>query len=284
MGDPARPLGEGLLGPAYDARDAEALDRLVGPRYLALFAQMLADRLAPSDSASIIVAGTLASVVVPSFRERMPAAHLRLVEASASLVEHVRRTRPGLEVHTLSSLPVPLRDGACSHAVLIHPLSAPRQRRALLSELLRLLVPGGQLLVCTPLRGSFPELLDMLREYAVKHDAIAIADAIESAAAQRPNPESFGADLEQLGFTDVEVDVELSSVRFESGREFENHPLFRLVLAPDLARHLELPQEALRDAMAYARDAIAKYWSDVPLDVTLNVGCATGRRPIARGS
>lgn len=283
MGEFARSFEQGLLGPAYDRLDADALIQLVGPRYLAHFAEVVAPRIAPSPSPSVLVVGTLASSLVPSVRAVMPKAHVRVVEPSAALAECVRVGQPGLEVHTLGALPVPLRDRSCSHAVLLHPLSSPRDRRALLSELLRLLVPGGQLLVCTPLRGSFPELFDLLREYAIKHDATQVADAVELASQARPTPETFGADLEDLGFCDVEVDLQLWSVPFESGRDFEAHPLFRLVLAPDLARQLLLPPEALSEALLYVREAMAKYWAELPLDLSVNVGCVVGRKPLDPG-
>jgi hypothetical protein len=37
---------------------------------------------------------------------------------------------------------------------------------------------------------------------------------------------------------------------------------------------LEDPEPAL----AYVRQAIDKYWSDGPFELTVNVGCATGRK------
>jgi len=275
----ARPVGEGVFGPTYDAADAVLLAGPVATKYLDLVAAMAAGRVAPWPRSMPIGVGTLASALVAPMAKRLPDSLLAVYECSEAVAQQVAARHPTLHVGTLESLPLPLASEAYSHTVLLHPLSSPRDRGTLLRELRRLLVPGGQLVVTTPLRRSFAELVDMCREYATKHDADAFASALELSAQLRPTPDQFGEELEQLGFVDVDVDVELLSVPFENGREFEAHALLRLVLAPDFVRQIDAPVAQVQEALAYAADAIAKYWADVPFDLTVNLGCAVAYRP-----
>ncbi len=120
----------------------------------------------------------------------------------------------------------------------------------------------------------------MLREFSLKHDKPKFAEAIEIASQSRPTPETLADDLERLGFTDVSVDLQLLSVPFETGKDFANHPLFRLIVAPELAALLGDPAEAIVSAaLDYAKTAIAKYWSEGQFDLTVNLGCAIARKP-----
>jgi len=275
----ARPVGEGVFGPSYDEADAELLAGPVATTYLDLVAAMAAGRVAPWPRSMPLAVGTLASALIGPMAKRLPDSLLGVYECSEAVAAYVAARHPTLHVGTLASLPLPLASEAYTHAVMLHPLSSPRDRGTLLRELGRLLVPGGQLVVTTPLRRSFAELIDMFREFATKHDAADFASAIEVAVQLRPTPDQFGQELEELGFVDVDVDVELLSVPFESGRAFEAHSLLRLVLAPDFVRQIDAPAAQVYEALAYAADAVAKYWADVPFDLTVNLGCAVAYRP-----
>ena len=78
----------------------------------------------------------------------------------------------------------------------------------------RVLAPTGQALLAMPLRGSFQELGDLLREYALKLDEASVAAAVDRATLGRPTVEMLGAELEDAGFHFV--DVGLSPATFAS--------------------------------------------------------------------
>ena len=79
---------------------------------------------------------------------------------------------------------------------------------------------------------------------------------------------------------DCSVNVELLSVAFETGKDFANHPLFRLVIAPEIAALIGDPADAVvAAAIDYAKGAITKYWSEGQFDLTVNLGCAIARKP-----
>lgn len=88
--------------------------------------------------------------------------------------------------------------------------------------------------------------------------------------------ESFGAELEVAGFDFVDVSLRPTVLQFQSGRDFFEDPVARLLILPEVRADLNLDE--VEGPLAYVREAIDKYWSDGPFELTLNVGCATGRR------
>jgi len=143
-------------------------------------------------------------------------------------------------------------------------------------ELARLLAPHGQAIVAMPLRGSFQELGDLIREYALKYDDAKVGQAVEQASVVRPTVEMFGAELEEAGFDFVDVTLRPTTLTFRSGRDFFEDPIARLLILPEV--RLNLGIEDPEKAFTYVREAIDKYWSDDTFELTVHVGCATGRR------
>ncbi len=272
----------GVLGPSYTESDIGALESEVLPKYLSFFNAIAVDRLVLSRHPKVAALGLLASSVSGGITERLPSAVVCGFEPSEPAVRLARERHHGLtgsvDIELLAELPIPYPDGSFSHVVAIHPLTPPSEQRRLVSEVLRVLSPAGQLLLTIPLRGSYPEVSDMLREYALKVDSPGLAEAVEVASQSRPTPETLTDDLESAGFVDVSVTVELLSVPFDSGREFAAHPLFQLVVAPDVARALTLPAETVAPALEYVGSAIGKYWSEGQFDLTVNLGCISARR------
>jgi SAM-dependent methyltransferase len=269
--------GRVRLGPA----EAAIFETFVVPRYLSLFGELALDMLVEGDDAQVVHLYCRTGYPDRGITLKLPGAHLYGVDPSSHALELAKAkaaTMPGMiaDYRTADSLPLPLPAGAFSHAVTLHPLANMDDRAKLLVELARLLAPHGQALVAMPLRGSFPELADLLREYALKTEADDVAKAVETAALVRPSVEMFGAELEEAGFHFVDVDMRTHVLKFQSGRDFFEDPIARLVILPEVRLNLNLvdPERAL----AYVRDAIDKYWSEGTFELTVNVGCASGRR------
>ena len=67
-----------------------------------------------------------------------------------------------------------------------------------------------------------------------------------------------------------------STLEWRSGRDFYEDPVARLILFPEFRAQLGV--DDLDRAWEYVREAIDKYWSEGSFELSINVGCATGRR------
>ena len=164
-----------------------------------------------------------------------------------------------------------------SHAITLHPLASADERGTAARGVARLLAPHGQALVAMPLRGSFQELGDLLREYALKHDDAEVgarrrAGARRAAHRRDARRRARGGGLRLRRRQPAPGDVRRSGAVATSSRI----PSRGCSILPELRLNLNLddPEKAL----GYVRDAIDKYWSDGAFELTVNVGCATGRR------
>jgi hypothetical protein len=141
----------------------------------------------------------------------------------------------------------------------------------------RSLCSGGQAIIALPLRGSFQEIADLFREYALKNDDSDFSKAVEAALLSRPNIESLSEELEQVGLADVDVEIRQTSLTFDSGRAFVEDPVSRLLILPEVRAWIGV--DDVLKPLSYVRDAIDKYWSEGKLELSLNVGCASARKP-----
>jgi SAM-dependent methyltransferase len=274
--EPDVDLSRAKLGPA----EAAIFETFVVPRYLAPFGELLVEMLAEGDEAQ--VAHLLCRTGYPdhAIGQRLPGAHIHGCDPSLYAVELARakaNTTPEMvgDYRMAEVLPVPLPSKAFSHALSVHPVVRPKERARLLAECARLLAPSGQAVMAIPLRGSFQEIFDLFREFALKHEAVEVTQAVEYAALVQPTTAMFAAELEGAGFQYVEVELRTSVLQFKNGRAFFEDPITRLALLPELRGTLAM--EDVEWPLSYVRDAIDKYWSDGTFEVTVNVGCASGR-------
>jgi SAM-dependent methyltransferase len=275
--EPDVDLSRAKLGPAESA----IFETFVVPRYLKAFGELLVEMLAEGGEAQ--VAHVLCRTGYPdhAIAERLPGAHVHGCDPSHYAIELARAkasTTPEMvgDYRLAETLPVPLPSSAFSHALSVHPVVRPNERARLLAEYARLLAPYGQACLAIPLRGSFQEIFDLFREFALKHEAVEVTQAVEYAALVQPTTEMFATELEGAGFQYVEVERRTTVLEFKSGRDFFEDPITRLALLPELRGTLAM--EDVEWPLSYVRDAIDKYWSDGTFEVTVNVGCASGRR------
>lgn len=265
------------------ADDAAIFDGAVIPRYLSFFGGLVCDMMIPHPAAQIAHVGCRTGFPDIAISEKLPNASIFGVDASAAALEIARNnvslaSNVRASYHVAEALPTPLNEGAFTHAFSIHPVCDIEGRAGLLKELRRVLVPGGQALVALPLRGSFPEIADMLREHALRHDLSDLGKAIDIAAHARPTIETIAEELEAAGLDEVDVDVQLIAVSFASGREFLEDPIARLLVLPESTIGLGADPAVLEPAMKYVHDAVQKYWSEGVFELTVNVGCASARK------
>jgi SAM-dependent methyltransferase len=269
--------GRARLGPS----EAAVYETFVVPRYMALFGDLALEMLVESDDAQVVHLHCRTGYPDRGVALRLRGAHVVGVDGSLAALELARTkaaTMPDMvsQYRFVPDLPTSLPPAAFSHALVMHALGVPDDRSAQLRECARLLAAHGQVIVTMPLRGSFQELGDLLREYALKFDDPSIDQAVDQAELDRPNLEGLGMELQEVGFDFVELEQRSTTVRFHRGRDFFEDPIARLVVLPEL--RLELGLETRPEPLAYVRDAIDTYWSDGSFELTVNVGCATGRK------
>jgi SAM-dependent methyltransferase len=261
--------------------DAAIFETFVVPRYLSLFGELALETIGETDAAEVVHFGCRTGYPDRGLALRLSGARIFGLDESPAAVELARAkaaTMPDMvaEYRVFDGYPTSLGEGTFSHAVAIHPLAAPADRAQLIAEMARVLAPGGQLLIALPLRGSFGEVADLLRECALKNDDAALSAAVERAMGQRPTVEGFSTEIEEAGFHEVDVTLRPAAVGFANGRAFVEDPITRLLLMPEFRRNLATDE--LAKPFGYVRDAIDKYWSEGEFELSVHVGCATARR------
>ena len=168
---PSRPPPRALpkLGPS----EAAIFETFVVPRYLSLFGDLALEMVAEGPDAQVVHLYCRTGYPDRGMLAKLPGAHFYGIDPSPHAIELARakaQTMPGMVAnYRVAEIPVPLTDGAFSHGYSLHPLVVPEERRRLFAEFARLIAPSGQVLVAMPMRGSYLEIADLLREYALKY-------------------------------------------------------------------------------------------------------------------
>jgi SAM-dependent methyltransferase len=262
--------------------DAAILETFVVPRYLSLFGELAQQMLVIGESARILHLGCRTGYPDLKIYEHSEGADIVGVDVSLPALELARNKAQvmgdvRIEYRPAEEGALDGESGLYTHALSLHPNVGTDRRVQLLSEMERLLCSGGQAVIALPLRGSFQEIADLFREYALKHDDSAFSKAVEAALLARPSIELLSEELEQVGLADVDVEIRQTSLTFDSGRAFVEDPVSRLLILPEVKAWLGV--DDVESPLAYVRDAIDKYWSEGKLELSVNVGCASARKP-----
>lgn len=271
------------LSPVLDAEQALLFESDVVPRYLSFFGSPAMELVLANGPARVAHIGCRTGYPDGILVDKLPGATLVGVDCSEDALRHARAKAELLGGATVTyerteGLPTPLAAESFTHTLSIHPVGSPEERALLFAEHRRLLVPGGQAILALPLRGSFPEISDMLREYALRSDVSDLGTAVDAAAQARPTIETVAEELENAGFSDVDVDVQLIAISYATGREFIDDPATKLLVLPEVLAALRTSDAILAPSLRYLEEAITKYWSDGVFELTVNVGCIVARK------
>lgn len=271
MGQPTR----------LDAKQAAIWDESVVPRYLSLFGDAALDMVLTANGGDFAHLGCRTGYLDGAIALRLREGTLTGVDPSAPALTRARAAGQRgagvrFEYHQGKAASSKLPSTSFTHVMSLHPEPLPRSRAALLEEMARLLVPSGQALIALPLRGSFQEIIDFLREYAVKEGATELSRALDQATLARPTVETLSGELERAGFGYVDIDLFPTVLDFRSGAAFFDDPIFTLVILPEL-RAL-LGRTDIDAALAHVRRALDCYFDGGGFELTVHVGAASGRR------
>lgn len=263
------------------AAEAAVIETFVVPRYLAAFGAVALDMMLVGEGAGVAHLGCRTGHPDHLLLEQVPSCRVVGVDQSPAAIELARNkaatlSHAALEYQVAHGYPTRLPADAFSHALTLHPIGGAADRQSLFSEMKRLLYAEGQALVAMPLRGSFQELADLFREYALKYDEGEFAQTVELAAASRPSIETLAEELESVGFADVDVEVVPTELTFTGGRAFIEDPTTRLLIVPDL--EASLGNYDLTSPLTYVCDAVDEYWSERDFALTVKIGCASARK------
>jgi SAM-dependent methyltransferase len=274
----------GFSGPGgtWGPSEAALFEALVVPRFANRFAEPLLDLLVATEEAQVVHLGCRTGYLDDVLLARLPNAFLYGADSSEAALEVARAKKRGRgendggEYLLWRDGPSPFGASAFSHAVSV----LPESRERMMLEARRLLAPSGQFLLSCPLRGSYIEPFDLLREYAIKHDDHEFLRILESALVRFPTPETLTEELTRAGFSYVEVELRRSTVVFASHEEFLEDPSTRLFFRPIVAA---LAASSNRPGLmttlwSYLRNAISRYFRDEPFELTVSVGIASARR------
>ncbi len=270
--------GTFTLSPA----DAAVIETFVVPRYLGLFGDLALSMLLANGPIRVAHIACRTGFPDREIVAKVPGSVVVGIDANEPAIELARNkaavvTDGTLDYRVATTFPTELRNAEYSHSLCLHPTVNAQQRGALFGELSRVLYSGGQALIAMPMRGSFIEMDDLFREYALRSDQGDFGKRIEASVEARPSLESLEEELEAAGLYDVDIEIRHTQLGFDSGRAFAEDPVTRLMLVPELEAMLGLEQ--LSTPLRYAYDAIDKYWSEATFELTLNVGCASARKP-----
>ncbi len=263
------------------ANDAAIVDTFAVPRYLSWFGDLLLEIVLVGESARVAHLGCRTGYPDLDVVERMPNSTLMGIDGSAAALD-LARTKiaaagaGNIEYGVEASVPTNLPDQQFSHVFSLHPRADREGRMALFREMRRLLYRGGQALVALPLSSSYRELVDLLREYALKYDDTALSKALEAAFAERLTVESLAEELEEAGFVDIDFEIRQKNISFDSGRALVEDPVTRFFILPELEAWLGI--EDLSEPARYFVESVDKYWSEEMLEVGVSIVAVSARR------
>lgn len=267
------------LGDDFGEDDAALFDAFVVPSYLSLFTAAARPLLLVGEAGRLVHLGCRTGYPDALWLETMPSTTGVGIDGAQSFLS-IAGSRLGA-MNMRYALGNPARSGlesqTFSHAFSFHPTRNAKGRIALFAEMARLLYPGGQALISLPFGDSFQEVLDLVGEYALKHDETELESAFEAVALHRGTSEQLLEELKSAGLSDIGIDVQEEQMPFESGRAFIEDPAVRLLILPLIAAWLGRPSLP-EGAQEYLARAIDKYWSDTAFELKVQIAAISARR------
>jgi SAM-dependent methyltransferase len=270
-----------------EVRLAKLYDTEILPAYAARFAALLARAIDSGSGARVIEIGCATGAFTLELARRFdPGSHLTAFDASPAFIAEARarieaEAAPHAEValaaHPDLPASIPLPDRSADLVVSNLAVAAAADPRAAVKEAARLLVPGGQLALSAPLRGTWSEFLDLFRDVLRENGKLESLGAVDRYVAALPDGESLARWLAEAGLKQIEVTAARWEILFRSAREFFFAPLIELGPLAQWKR-LSGRGDQMQDVFFFTKEAIDTYFKDRVFAVTIVGAAVTGRK------
>lgn len=240
------------------------------------------DELPRPSGSTVLSAESRAGAVLARWVETLPAStRVMALDSSGAMLDEARERIAEEEhrriffvkqrVNALS-----YADGVFDAVVCLHGMVSRRQAREGVAELWRVVAPGGRLMTCFPLAGSFPEFYDMMDE-ALR--ALGLTSALGRLSDLKANLLEENAVSRILEAPEaVTTFSELSwEVAFGSGREFLYSPLVQETFFPHWVGAIRASDR--EKVLRYIGDAIDTYWRDRTLNTRMQAALLIADKP-----
>jgi ubiquinone/menaquinone biosynthesis C-methylase UbiE len=267
-------------------RLARVYDAEVWPLFGQKLGALLLGALDVRPAARVVDVGCATGTLTLELARRFDGASRVLALDEAS---YLAQARPKLETRSSSGAPITFEVGS------VAPLSLPDASSDIIvsnlavgafgdparavRELARVLAPGGQVVITTPLRGSWGEFLDLYRDVLLENGPPDSVAALDQYVASLPDGATAAAWLESAGLTNVEVSIERWEILFRSAREFFYAPVVEL---GPLSRWKRIAGrgEDMQDVFFFTKEAIDTYFKGASFAVTIVGAAIKGWKPI----
>ena len=218
--------------------------------------------LQQTDADSRLIAVETTPVFVERARANVPAEYLgrRVFFRAHNLVGKLPFAENGFD-HVLAN-------------VSLADLAAPG---TLVSELVRVTKPGGQLRLATPLAGTWREFLDVYSDVLVRLRRQESVATLAAYSKSYPEPEALAKQMEAAGMAKVTVETTHWELVFRTGREFFYAPVIEL---GPLARWKAIAGKGaeVQDIFLAVKEAIDTYFAGSAFAVTVVAGLFSGTK------
>jgi ubiquinone/menaquinone biosynthesis C-methylase UbiE len=270
-----------------EVRLARLYDSEILPAYAARFAALLARAIDRRPNARLIEIGCATGAFTLELARRfVPDGQLTALDASPAFIAEARaridaETAPHAQVvlaaHPALPASIPLPDRSADLVVSNLAVATAADPRAAVKEAARLLVPGGQLALSAPLRGTWSEFLDLFRDVLRENGKLESLGAVDRYVAALPDGESLARWLAEAGLKQIEVTTARWEILFRSAREFFFAPLIELGPLAQWKR-LSGRGDQMQDVFFFTKEAIDTYFKDRVFAVTIVGAAVSGRK------
>ena len=167
-------------------------------------------------------------------------------------------------------------DDVFSASMCVHGVVTVTQAKDALSELARVTLSGGRVLLAVPTVDAFPELDDMITEALLSHQLEDAVARIRGLKAQFLGPNNLMAMARHVGLTDVEMTRMEWSLAFDSGRELLLSPMLRETFFPHWIGVIRSSDR--EPVLRYVADAVDTYFHERTFNCTVDALIMVGTR------
>jgi ubiquinone/menaquinone biosynthesis C-methylase UbiE len=250
-----------------EERLAKLHDEEIYPLVQGRLAELLLRGLQVPARASILELGCASGAATAELLARLDrGGRVVAVDASAALLDRARqRVSPGdigqrafFRVHQLQAR-LPFADNTFDTVLVNTSLAEVPDPAAFLADLARVTKTGGDLLLATPLAGTWGEVLDLLREVLTAEARREGLDALDAYAGAFPDADTVARALDEAGFSAVGCALDHWELVFRSARELFYAPVIE---HGPLPRWKEIAGKgpAMHDVFFALKEAIDTYF------------------------